>query len=397
MLNLVDILSGANGFWKGLRSDDDFYDRLSHRYTALIFMVFAVLLSTKQYVGDAIVCWVPGHFSGSYTKYADNYCWIKNTYYMPFQERIPDPDLPRAHINYYQWVTIVLLLQSLLFYVPTIFWRLMSGSTGIDAHLMVQSLNTQANLNPENRKGVMKFLVRHMERYCNSSRDYQKGVWSNVRQGCAKYCLAIGKRYGNYLITLFLFCKFLYVTNAILQLFLLNAFLGTAYHVYGFDVIYDLINNHDWTSSGRFPRVTLCDFKIRQLGGNIHRHTVQCVLPINLFNEKVYIFIWFWLVFVSAATVFGFLTWMSMLFKNEQKHFIRKNLKLMDRLKDGDHKETLKRFIYDYLRKDGIFVLKLIGRNCNDVIVAEMIATLWDHFKAKVEGPLNEDEREEKV
>ncbi|XP_013415367.1 uncharacterized protein LOC106177207 [Lingula anatina] len=378
MAPFIDILGRA---WKGLRCDDDFYDRLSHRYTSIILLVFTVLVSTKQYVGDPIVCWVPAVFTGAHEDYANNICWISNTYYMPFEERIPGAELPRAHIGYYQWVPIMLLLQSLLFYIPTIVWRLMSGSTGIDVHMIVNALGGVDNLNPENREKVIKFLVRHMDRYFDSNREYEKGCCTSIKQMLAKYCcLFVGKRYGNFLVFLFLFCKLLYMANAIGQFFLLNTFLGTQYHIYGFDVIDDMANNRDWTSHGRFPRVTLCDFKVRQLGGNIHRHTVQCTLPINLFNEKIYMFIWFWLVLVAGATVFGFFTWMSLLFVRERNHFVRKNLKLMQKIATNSETKMTKAFNTKYLKQDGVFILKLIGRNTSDVVVAEVVAELWDHF-----------------
>jgi len=33
------------------------------------------------------------------------------------------------------------------------------------------------------------------------------------------------------------------------------------------------------------------------------------VLPINLFNEKIFLLIWFWLVFVAVATFVNLLHW----------------------------------------------------------------------------------------
>ena len=32
----------------------------------------------------------------------------------------------------------------------------------------------------------------------------------------------------------------------------------------------------------------------------------MCVLPLNVVNEKIYIFLWFWFVILSAWTVFYF-------------------------------------------------------------------------------------------
>ena len=95
------------------RNDDDFADRLSHRFSTGLLIVFAIVVSTKQYVGDPINCWVPAHFTGNWEEYTNNYCWIRNTYYLPFENYIPKEheDDKRQMITYYQWVPMILLVQ----------------------------------------------------------------------------------------------------------------------------------------------------------------------------------------------------------------------------------------------------------------------------------------------
>ena len=62
--------------------------------------------------------------------------------------------------------------------------------------------------------------------------------------------------------------------------------VGDGYHHYGPQVLAQ-INDPDYAGSSRFPYITFCDFWVRRMGGNQHRYTVQCVLSVNLFNEKV--------------------------------------------------------------------------------------------------------------
>jgi len=56
------------------RRDDDYTDRLSHRTTVALLVCFAVLVSTKQFVGNPINCWMPAHFhKDSHDDYANRY------------------------------------------------------------------------------------------------------------------------------------------------------------------------------------------------------------------------------------------------------------------------------------------------------------------------------------
>jgi len=101
------------------------------------------------------------------------------------------------------------------------------------------------------------------------------------------FCPAFGRHRGNYLVTLYLLVKLLYIANAVGQLFMLNALLGASYHSYGIDVISAMMNGTDWISSPMFPRVTLCDFRVRT---HMNRRSLLTVIicrsPFILVNPK---------------------------------------------------------------------------------------------------------------
>lgn len=110
---------------------------------------------------------------------------------------------------------------------------------------------------------------------------------------------------------MYLATKVFYVGNVLTNLLLVNKFLETNnYSIYGLGVLYDLLLlGKSWTQSGNFPRVTLCDFEVRVLG-NIQRHSVQCVLVINIFNEKIFILLWLWFCILFFITLFDGLYWL---------------------------------------------------------------------------------------
>jgi hypothetical protein len=62
---------------------------------------------------------------------------------------------------------------------------------------------------------------------------------------------------------------------------------------------------------------------VRSDAGEPLFYTVQCVLPVNLFSEKVFVLVWFWLVFVALATVISTLVWLRrLLFTAVQRKYV---------------------------------------------------------------------------
>ena len=309
---------------------------------------------------------------------------MSNTYFVPFKtKRLPESEEPKEMIGYYQWVPMILLSQALLFYLPCMVWRFLNNKAGIDVNNIVEAaIALQHTAYAESRDKTIRYMTKHLDRYLTSTREYRRGCLVNCKHFVSRNCcLVCGRRYGNYLVFLYLGVKFLYLVNLIGQLFMLNAFLGTDYHVYGIQVVYRMIQQENWTVSERFPRVTLCDFQIRQLG-NIHRHTVQCVLPINLFNEKIFIFIWFWFIFCSLSTLVSLITWLTRcIFRLDQIRYVKRHLRAMDRFDKNDDKKVGAKFVTEYLRQDGILILRLVGINANDLVVSELMAELWNHYR----------------
>ena len=53
-----------------------------------------------------------------------------------------------------------------------------------------------------------------------------------------------------------------------------------------------------------FPRMTKCTFHKFGVSGEVEKHDALCILPLNIVNEKIYIFIWFWYIFAFASDLF---------------------------------------------------------------------------------------------
>ena len=51
-----------------------------------------------------------------------------------------------------------------------------------------------------------------------------------------------------------------------------------------------------------FFRLTKCTFHKFGSSGELEKHDALCILPLNIFNEKIYIFLWFWMLGLVGLT-----------------------------------------------------------------------------------------------
>uniref|UniRef100_A0A0K0FM44 Innexin n=1 Tax=Strongyloides venezuelensis TaxID=75913 RepID=A0A0K0FM44_STRVS len=348
----------------------DSTDWLNYYATSIMLAFFAFAISAKQYFGSPIQCWVPSEFRGGWEKYAEDYCFINNFYHVPFGEDIPDDVSEREdQISYYRWVPIVLFIQAICFYLPNWLWNILHKQTAVNPRAIVNEARKCKGLNGSERDQEIEVLSKYI---CESVMEFDHNATLKISTAKSGYNAT----------ALYLFSKFLYVINAIGQLFLLNHFLGGDYLNWGFETLYDVAYGYEIRENSIFPRVIMCDFQVRVLG-NLQRHSVQCVIMMNMINEKLYLFLYFWLIFIAVISVFSFLYYFVVMMipglrENNAIYYLKKEYRKTGLFKDAP---KLNRFVHKFLRPDGVLTLMFIRENVGDRIAYDLVKKMFEHYK----------------
>ena len=106
----------------------------------------------------------------------------------------------------------------------------------------------------------MSYLIVNIERYISAraqlTRRQLAKRFSSIRRLCHLLFFCSNRHDGNYLVIVYFLVKLMWLVNTLAQLFLLNAFLGNEYYLFGFEVIEKLFKNQRWTENRHFPKVT---------------------------------------------------------------------------------------------------------------------------------------------
>ena len=153
---------------------DDWYDKMSSRYTVIILIFFTSLVFYFSYIKNPVTCWAPKHFTYSHTKYTNSLCWVNNTYYIPLEgTKLPSEDASKHFIFYYPYVPFILLTQAVMFCLPYYVWHGLNQQGGIDVDSIVIAANKLTNnLNPYLKKKILRLCVQQIDRLLKSRNPY---------------------------------------------------------------------------------------------------------------------------------------------------------------------------------------------------------------------------------
>lgn len=260
--------------------------KMHYRVSCMILFMCSVLVTARQYFGDPIDCISRDDIP---PELLDTFCWVHTTFSVidswnkTVGIEVPYPGIDkytpgerRVYHAYYQWVCFVLFFQAILFYVPHYLWKAFEGGRirAIRSSLCNPILEETAR---ENQKGL---LIKYLEK-CKNSHQATFYV----------YCA----------------CEFLNLLNVVFQMLMMDKFLGGQFTTYGWQVL----QFTEWDFNVRydpmikvFPRLTKCTFHRYGSSGDVQKHDAMCILPINIINEKIYIFLWFWFYFLACLTFF---------------------------------------------------------------------------------------------
>ena len=229
--------------------------------------------------------------SGVKTEAIDAFCWIHATFPLDpsLIEKLSKLSPGPPHINrlcstnqspppdtsYYQWVHVFLIVQAVIFLVPTHLWTNMEG-----------------------RRVSSLCLDEVKDNY------YEIDKWR-----ISVEAFVITLKQNNWYFTKFLICEALQLCILLGVIYLTDIFLYGMFYTLGLNTINyyltppDIRRNMISPACQVFPTVTSCQFPTGSLTGTVNIDHALCVLSLNIINDKIFLIEWGWFLFLLVIAI----------------------------------------------------------------------------------------------
>jgi len=185
----------------------------------------------------------------------------------------------------------------------------------------------------------------------------------------------------------FFVCEALNFVNVILQIYFVDFFLDGEFSSYGSDVLKFTEMDPDERVDPMarvFPKVTKCTFHKYGPSGSVQNFDGICVLPLNIVNEKIYVFLWFWFIILSILSGISLVYRIAVIMGPKLRYLL---LRARSRLSTSEEIET----ISNACKIGDWFLLYQLGKNIDALVYKEVLFDL----AMKISGRAPNDEQKE--
>ena len=166
------------------------------------------------------------------------------------------------------------------------------------------------------------------------------------------------------------------------QIYLINKFLDGQFLSYGYDCWNYTEGEHPMDIV--FPTTTSCRFNYHGGTGQRQRIVSMCVLPMNVVNQRIYMILWFWLIFLSIISGLTVLYRLAMF----SQRWIRSKLMHLRMGKKKSQYHSVRALSYECGLGEW-FLLYLLCNNINTLIFEEIIQDLQEKLRERRIGREN--------
>ena len=121
------------------------------------------------------------------------------------------------------------------------------------------------------------------------------------------------------------------------------------------------------TNLQRFPRIIFCKLDLQTLY-DYQRHWVQCILPDNIYIEKAYIIVIYWLYFVFILNFVSIFYYLQFYFDAFRKSYLESRVK---------NEEINAEKLTSLMTLDSILALRIVNSNTYDFKITGILKSLY--------------------
>ena len=296
--------------------------KLYSKVSVAICMLAAATCICTEYFGNSIDC------LEKEDKFVTQFCWLHGTYQFASEQRNfveavekrtgqtcvtdeyynKDDTVPKP--AYYQWVVFMLFGHGCLFMLPEWIWKFAEG--GLIENFVPLKKEKDGK---GNEPGIYVTMADGgLIKEFSPVKKGDDGKGDELMKTAQKFN-KLSETQNKLYFAGFVTCELMNIGVALVNFIVIDKFMNGKFLWYGYHVIQYLLNNEeddygDYGGSSAtvnpmcasFPTLVNCEYFSGGVDGNLDVKSHICILSQNIVNEKIYLILWFWHIFLFGSS-----------------------------------------------------------------------------------------------